>query len=86
MISDVLGRSCDIDRDCYKISHAICSKKKCVCKSNYVPRENDSICLPLLGENCESYEKCWPNNSICVDHQCECIASYEQVNGQCRPS
>ncbi|XP_057319914.1 prion-like-(Q/N-rich) domain-bearing protein 25 [Microplitis mediator] len=69
MEADILGRSCEIDLDCYKISNAICSKNKCVCKSNYVPHENDTTCLPLLGANCESYEKCVPHNSICEDGQ-----------------
>ncbi|XP_057328653.1 transmembrane cell adhesion receptor mua-3-like isoform X2 [Microplitis mediator] len=80
----LLGWNCEYDDDCRNLFSAKCSKnKKCICQSNHVPF-NNTMCAPLLGEYCRNDEQCITNNSVCVNHACQCNHDFiEQSNNEC---
>lgn len=87
LISATLGKFCQDSFDCDNIWHMKCSSdKKCICKDNH-STINNALCAPLLGAICMFQDSCAPNNSICVDHECQCLPSFERVSkNYCMPS
>ncbi|XP_057318109.1 protein eyes shut homolog [Microplitis mediator] len=80
----LLGWNCVYDGDCRYLCNAICSEsKKCVCQSNHVPL-NNTACVPLLGEYCWNDEQCITNNSVCINHVCQCNNDFIKLsNDEC---
>ncbi|XP_044582926.1 prion-like-(Q/N-rich) domain-bearing protein 25 [Cotesia glomerata] len=85
-INNFLESSCKKSTDCDGILHSKCSDKECTCLSGYIP-VNKTTCAPLLGEFCWRSEKCAPDNSVCVNNECQCSEDYSrQSNDRCLPT
>ncbi|XP_057318194.1 protein eyes shut homolog [Microplitis mediator] len=78
---------CDNDENCTKIKkNSVCGKNRdCICKPNYVAL-NETVCAPLLNQDCQNNEICATDNAICVENKCACKANVtSQSNNQCLP-
>ncbi|XP_074106153.1 prion-like-(Q/N-rich) domain-bearing protein 25 [Cotesia typhae] len=82
-----LGKFCQDSFDCDSIWHMKCSSdNKCICKDHH-STVNNALCAPLLGAICMSQDSCALNNSICVDHECQCRPFFERVSKDyCMPT
>ncbi|CAD6216359.1 GSCOCG00004512001-RA-CDS, partial [Cotesia congregata] len=83
-----LGRTCAFDSDCGTIIPARCSAdNKCICAMSYTNIENTK-CELLLGAECSEEIPCVAENSVCVNHNCECKANFKTnlTNGICEPT
>ncbi|XP_044585745.1 prion-like-(Q/N-rich) domain-bearing protein 25 [Cotesia glomerata] len=81
-----LGKFCQDSFDCDNIWHMKCSSNICICKDNH-SIVNFASCMPLLGAICMFQDSCASNNSICVDHECQCLPTFERVSkDHCVPS
>ncbi|XP_044588910.1 tenascin-like [Cotesia glomerata] len=76
-VSNKLVRQCEVDDHCKAILNSKCVNNFCVCNHHHVLIDG-SICAPLLNEYCEENQQCAPENSICVDHKCECMDDYKK--------
>ncbi|KAH0550482.1 hypothetical protein KQX54_019658 [Cotesia glomerata] len=81
----VVGNICGFDRDCEFQNHTRCSEdNKCVCEKNYI--KIGLSCRPLIGSSCQKTEDCFPENSVCVNHICECEKDFvPQSYERCAP-
>ncbi|XP_044578995.1 prion-like-(Q/N-rich) domain-bearing protein 25 [Cotesia glomerata] len=82
----VVGNICGFDRDCEFQNHTRCSEdNKCVCEKNYI--KIGLSCRPLIGSSCQKTEDCFPENSVCVNHICECEKDFvPQSYERCAPT
>ncbi|XP_074100545.1 uncharacterized protein LOC141528395 [Cotesia typhae] len=79
-------RKCQDDGDCLFVKNGICSSNgECGCKPNHI-LVNQTLCLPLLNEDC-SDSSCIVDNSYCIEDQCECADHFVQhSNDKCLPT
>ncbi|XP_053593223.1 prion-like-(Q/N-rich) domain-bearing protein 25 isoform X2 [Microplitis demolitor] len=71
-----LGKYCEMDIDCSGIRHSKCSSSNiCICREHNIAVNNTS-CQPILGSFCWKNEKCAPDNSNCVNNECQCKPSF----------
>ncbi|KAG8038202.1 hypothetical protein G9C98_006529, partial [Cotesia typhae] len=72
-----LALQCETDDHCDAIFNSKCVNNSCVCNHHHVII-NGIICAPLLNEYCEENHRCAPENSICIDHKCQCKEDYSK--------
>ncbi|XP_053597987.1 prion-like-(Q/N-rich) domain-bearing protein 25 [Microplitis demolitor] len=80
---------CQHDTDCLRLDYAYCSKEfqRCECLLNYGKVKNIPRCVSLLGGHCYDERDCFVDNSICIDHKCQCDAQFiMKSNRECWPS
>lgn len=67
---------CQKNQDCEEIRNAKCSEdKECVCELNAI-KLNQSMCISLINGSCENDQECAPENSICMNNECQCKLNY----------
>lgn len=67
-----MEKPCLADDDCWATNNTVCSKNKiCICNSNYI-QINHAVCESFIGGYCKDYTDCWPENTVCINNQCEC--------------
>lgn len=77
-----MGEICNSRADCLNIGNATCSIfKKCVCRKNNIA-VNNATCMPILGGKCYSHKDCFVNNSVCIDHTCQCGPKYNYLTDE----
>lgn len=54
----------------------------------YYTNVENTTCELLLGTECSEEIPCVAENSVCVNHKCECKANFKTdlINGRCEPS
>lgn len=82
----VAGDVCLFDKDCESQNHTRCSEdNECVCQKNYI--KIGLLCRPLIGSFCMKTEDCFPENSVCVNHKCNCKKDFVLLSyDRCVPS
>ncbi|XP_008547776.1 prion-like-(Q/N-rich) domain-bearing protein 25 isoform X2 [Microplitis demolitor] len=74
-----LGTYCKSDLDCRAIKNARCSpNNQCVCKFSAV-KLDERTCGPLITGICVNSSQCIPDNSYCVNNQCQCEHGYKPL-------
>lgn len=72
----VIGTSCENDTICETINYAKCSKDKvCACTPNAVALDA-TRCVLIYDSVCWTASDCPAENSICVDHKCQCKPNF----------
>ncbi|XP_008547778.1 prion-like-(Q/N-rich) domain-bearing protein 25 isoform X1 [Microplitis demolitor] len=75
-VKTYLGMPCQKNQDCEEIRNAKCSEdKECVCELNAI-KLNQSMCISLINGSCENDQECAPENSICMNNECQCKLNY----------
>ncbi|XP_057324708.1 prion-like-(Q/N-rich) domain-bearing protein 25 [Microplitis mediator] len=83
----VIGSYCENDTICETINYAKCSKDKvCTCTRNAVALD-PTKCILIYDLVCWTTNDCPAENSICVDHKCQCKPNFVlESYVQCVPS
>ncbi|XP_044594005.1 tenascin-like [Cotesia glomerata] len=74
-VATKLGTTCFDKSACDLIKNAHCFENQCSCNDNHV-ETNAFTCAPVLNVTCSDDLKCAPENSVCIDHKCQCEFSY----------
>ncbi|CAG5083399.1 Protein of unknown function [Cotesia congregata] len=78
--SSMLGKRCNISKDCSMIKNSICSSDKiCVCPPNY-SAVGSYFCTPTINAACSNDIQCSNNLFRCVDGKCQCNSGYTAIS------
>ncbi|XP_074114572.1 uncharacterized protein LOC141537468 isoform X2 [Cotesia typhae] len=80
----ILGDTCNEDSDCYGLKFAECSNNTCTCTS-YTTAVNSYEYKSQLKSPCKIHDDCIVENSMCIDHYCQCSQDYFIRGSICLP-